>query len=145
MKIANEVYEAHRGLSTCSANFLEFVKENPESSDRSNFQNIVSDKVYAYFRSQPWPTFIDKETRQKMEEAAVKVYDLIAGIPGRLFNFDHRKMSSYYHISENEMDMILHGVDAYHMSGLLGRGDFVLSPSGELKCLEFNMSANLGG
>jgi len=145
MKISNDVYEAHQELSTCSVNFLEFIKDNPGSVDRSNFQAIVSDKTYAYFRSQPWPTFINKVTKKEMEEAAVKVYNLIIGIPERLFNFDHCKMSSYYQVSETEMELILHGVNAHHMSGLLGRGDFVLSLSGELKCLEFNMSPSLGG
>jgi len=58
MKISKDVYEAHRELSTCSVNFLEFIKDHPESVVRSNFQAIVSDKTYAYFRAQPWPTFI---------------------------------------------------------------------------------------
>ncbi len=145
MKISNDVYEAHRELSTCSVNFLEFIKDNPESVDRSNFQAIVSDKTYAYFRAQPWPTFINKGTKKEMEEAGIKVFDLITSIPERLFDFDPHKMSSYYQLPVNEMKLMLYGIDNHHMSGLLGRADFILSPSDGLKCIEFNMNPSLGG
>jgi hypothetical protein len=145
MKISKDVYEAHRELSTCSVNFLEFIKDNPESVVRSNFQAIVSDKTYAYFRAQPWPTFINKATKKEMEEAGIKLFDLITSLPERLFDFDPHKMSSCFHIPGNEMELMLYGIDNHHMSGLLGRADFVLSPSDGLKCLEFNMNPSLGG
>lgn len=145
MNVSQEIIEAHRRLSGCSADFLEFVENTPEGLDRSSFQAVVSDQTYAYFRSQPWPTFISETVKAEMAEAAVKVYDLITSIPGRLFGFDRDKMSRYYNIPPRDMEKRLYGLDEYHMNGLLGRGDFVLSPSGRLKCLEFNMSPSLGG
>ena len=145
MNVSKDIYEAHRRLSRCSADFIKFIEDNPESLDRSNFQGIISEKSYAYFRSQPWPTFISESIKAEMSTAAVKVYDLITSIPGRLFGFDRDIMSRYYNISQRDMEKRLYGLDEFHMSGLLGRGDFVLSPSGRLKCLEFNMSPSLGG
>lgn len=142
MKVTKEIYEAHRKLSNCSAKFLDFVKENPESLKRANFSqlNIDQDQI----KPQSWPTFIDKKTRKEIEEASVKVCKLIKNIPRRLFSNNPRQVSQYYEISEYMARTMLSGVSEEHIDNLLGRGDFIFSSSG-LKCLEFNMSANVGG
>ena len=36
------------------------------------------------------------------------------------------------------------GVNEHHIDGLVGRGDFIVSPSG-LKCLEYNVASSMGG
>jgi hypothetical protein len=145
MKISKEIYESHRKLSECSARFLDFIDIQPEIMNRSNFSALASDKTFAYFRNQPWPTFINGRTRSKMEEAAINIYSLITSVPERLFDFDYRKIGRYYNFSENDTEMMFHGVSPFHMSGLLGRGDFVICPDGGLKCLEYNLTSSLGG
>lgn len=145
MEITKEIYAAHQKLSNCSAKFLDFVGDNPDSLKRSNFNALLGDGRFDYFKSQPWPTFINNKTKKEMEEASVKVCGLIKSIPGRLFSYDPHKISSYYGIDHKMAMLLLHGVDDDHLSSLLGRGDFILAPSGQLKCLEFNMQTNMGG
>jgi hypothetical protein len=145
MKIAKEMYEAHGELSDCSAAFLEFVEKNPACLERSAFDTVLSDKRFAYFSSQPWPTFINDRKKKEVEAAALKVHHLIQSIIPRLFSYNSREISSYFEIDEGMTKLLLYGVDDDHMKNLLGRGDFILTPSGEFKCLEFNMQTNLGG
>ncbi|UCH95168.1 MAG: hypothetical protein JSV88_33670 [Candidatus Aminicenantes bacterium] len=145
MEITKELYAAHRGLSLASTQFLEFVSRCPACLQRSNFNTLLSDRRYEYFQSQPWPTFINQETKKKMKEAAVNVFNLIKTIPQRLFNYDVGKISRYYGFSEGDSTLMLYGVNHGHMRHLLGRGDFIFSPSAGFKCLEFNIQGNLGG
>ena len=41
--------------------------------------------------------------------------------------------------------MLIYGVDNDYLNLLLGRGDFILSDTGQLKCIEFNVQSNMGG
>jgi len=145
MEIAKEIYMAHQRLSRCSATFLDFVKDNPGSLDRSHFNVLLSDKRFNYFQSQPWPTFVNDKFKKKLEDAAIKVYDLITSIPGRLFSYNLRKISDYYEIPAEMTELLIYGVDDDYLKSILGRGDFIFSTDGGLKCVEFNMQANMGG
>ncbi len=145
MEITKEIYAAHQKLSDCSVKFLDFVKDNPESLKRSHFNALLNDSRFDYFKSQPWPTFINNETKKEIEEASVKLCQLIKSIPGRLFSFDLHKISSYYEIPEDMTRLLMHGVDNNHLDHLLNRADFIFLPSAGLKCIEFNMQANFGG
>ena len=60
------------------------------------------------------------------------------------FDFDIKKISDYYEIPGNLAKQQLEGVTNEHLRNLVARGDFILSASG-LKCLEYNVTANLGG
>jgi len=146
MEITKELYEAHQRLSACSARFLDFVKDNPVCLQRSHFEPSLS-RGYEFrsTRFQPWPTFINKKTKETLEEAALKVYRLIKTIPERLFSYDINKISDYYGLPGEMSEMLLYGVDKAYLDSLLGRGDFILSPSGQLKCIEYNVQANMGG
>lgn len=145
MEIPGKVYTAHRRLSMCSAQYLDYAKNNPESRKRGNFNRLLNDKRFQYFRSQPWPTFINPKTKKKMAEASVKVFNLIKSIPCRLFDYDAGQISRCYRFSESESRFILMGVNDDTIQGILGRGDFIVSPSGQLKCIEFNAHGNIGG
>ena len=76
MNITAKNYAAHRELSECSAVFLDFVKENPACLEEASFKGVVS-TYFGYVKFHPWPTFINKKTREMTDEAAVKVYRLI--------------------------------------------------------------------
>ena len=142
MNISKDLYAVHKNLSACSAAFLEFVKDNPESLIRSSFPALEID--YHHIRLQSWPTFIDKKTKEEIGEVGVKVCNLIKSVPRRFFSNDPTRVSQYYEISEHMARIMLDGVDETHIDNLLGRGDFIFSPSG-LKCLEYNIAGNIGG
>lgn len=144
MKISKDIYDAHRDLSACSAAFLDFVRENPACLEQDSFKEILS-TYFGYVKFHPWPTFIDEKTWKKMETAAVNVYRLITSIPERMFGLDRDLIAGYYRFSEADVKLMLHKGAVKCPRDLLGRGDFIYSPSSGLKCLEFNMVSNIGG
>ncbi|MCU0286498.1 MAG: hypothetical protein MUF15_08860 [Acidobacteria bacterium] len=145
MQLTKDIYEAHRQLSNCSARFLEFVEKNSSCLDRSGFDTLLSDNRFNYFKSQPWPTFINEKKKKEISEAVLNINDLVKSLISRFFSFDQQKISNYYEIEPNMTKLLLYGVDDNYIKKLLGRGDFIITPSGEFKCLEFNMQANMGG
>jgi hypothetical protein len=142
MDIRKNVRDAHRQLSNCSVKFLEYVEQEPELLKRSGFK--VLDEMAEVGKLQSWPTFINQHTKDRMKDAGTKVFDLIRLIPGRIFQDDVYKMSEYYQLPAEIVKIQLDGTNAGHLENILARADFFFSPSG-LKCLEYNVSANLGG
>ena len=142
MEITKEIKEAVTSLSKFNLDFLEFVEKNPGTCKRSNFKLLELN--HDLFTLQPWPTFINKATRSRFREAGLELCALIKSIPRRIFNYDFEKMSRFYNIPVNSLKRQFEGVNRKHLDNQLGRGDFILSPSG-LKCLEYNFSASLGG
>ncbi|MGD2089465.1 MAG: hypothetical protein PVH61_25040 [Candidatus Aminicenantes bacterium] len=142
MKIDNKIRIAHRNLSDSSARFLEFIENNPDALKAANFKSLdINDKLYVL---QPWPTFINQRIKNQMGEATIKIFNLIKGIPERIFASDPYKISQYLGIPVDTVKFQLDGTNERHIENLLARGDFILSAQG-LKCLEYNVSANLGG
>lgn len=144
MNINTEIYEAHRMLSNCSAEFLDFVKENPACLDRASFEDVLSTSLGSV-RPHPWPTFINEKTREMFDTAAVEVYKLISSIPERLFAFDPGRIIEYYGFPESAVKLMLRGIENISLPDLLSRGDFIYSSSAGFKCLEFNVVSNIGG
>ncbi len=140
-----EIYEAHHDLSACNTAFLDFVKKNPTCLERAHFNKILLDKRFPYFKSQPWPIFVSSKRKKEMSDIAIKISDLIKTIIPRLFSYDVQKISSYFEIAPDVTKRLLFGATDDHIKNLLGRGDFIITPAKEFKCLEFNMQANLGG
>ena len=108
-----------------------------------NFQ-LLREYDNGYCGLHPWPTFINQHTRKQIENTAISLANLIASLPQRLFSNDPREISRYYKFKEDDVMYFLLGYLEDHMKNLFSRGDFILSPSG-LKCLEYNIAANLGG
>lgn len=142
MDITSPILKAHGGLSKVSLDFLEFVKKNPGSLDAENYGTLNLDT--AMIRLQPWPTFVNRARVNEMREAGTAVVNLVKSIPGRIFAHNPREMSEYYGIPEDTVKRQLTGINHFHTANLLARGDFFLSPTG-WKCLEFNITAKLGG
>lgn len=137
-----EVAAAHRRLSNSSVKFLDFIERNPDCSKISNYNLLeLNDEL---FKLQPWPTFIDGDMKEEMAEAGIKIFDIIKTIPKRVFANDPVKINRYYEIPLEIVEYQLTGANEKHIENLFARGDFILS-SGGLKCLEYNVSANLGG
>jgi hypothetical protein len=142
MNIAENVKEAEAKLSRVNVDFLEFVRDNPETLNRSNFKLLeLNDKL---FTLQPWPTFVNRENRNRFREVSLKMWELLKSIPRRVFGYDFEKMSRFYELPVQTIKLQFEGVDVSHLENLVGRGDFILSAVG-LKCLEYNFSAGLGG
>ena len=145
MEISSEIMKSHQALSSCSVRFLEFAGKHPDLLQRAGFHKIYADERFKYLHLQAWPTFIDKGTKAKFHEAALKVLNLIKRIPERLFAYDPVQMSRSYGIPESECRRMLYGVDNEYLDRLFARGDFIITPSNRLKCIEFNIQATLGG
>ncbi len=143
MEITKDIREAHEILSDSSVKFLEFVEKNPDSLNRSNYRSLY-EIHFDMVSPQPWPAFVSQQTRKKLEEAGREVFKLIKCIPERLFANDVEKMSEYYQVPADIIKFQLDGVTYEHLKNILGRGDFIFSPSG-LKCLEYNISSGIGG
>jgi hypothetical protein len=140
--IKKEINESQKKLSKVNLDFMEFVEKNPDSLKISGFKSLgLNDDL---FTLQPWPTFINHKMKETFREAGIKLFDLIKGIPKRIFNNDPGKMSVYYEQPLEDVEIQLDGVDDNHIDKLVGRGDFILSSSG-LKCLEYNVAASMGG
>lgn len=142
MKITNDIKTTHGDLANTNVRFLEFVEKNPDSLKRSNFDLLELN--HQVFKLQPWPTFINQYRKKEMEEAGISICNLIKTLPQRLFNNDPYKISQYYELPLHEAERQLKGISAPHLNNLLARGDFILSSSG-LKCIEYNVTAHLGG
>jgi hypothetical protein len=142
MEISKEMKEILKKLSRVNADFIEFVKKNPQGLKRSGFEPLeLHDRYYAL---QSWPTFINRQRKEDFRDTALKVCELIKGIPARLFNNDPGKISAYFNLPTNLVELQLEGVTPEHLANLVGRGDFIFTTSG-LKCLEFNITVNTSG
>jgi len=142
MEITNDNRRAHQALSNCSLKFLEFVKEDPGRLTRSNYNGLETpDPKWVL---QPWPTFVGPHMANELREASTSVFTIIKSLLRRFFSYDAEKISRYYEIPMDITQYFLYGVSDEHINNLLARGDFIISPSG-LKCIEFNVSSNLGG
>jgi hypothetical protein len=142
MEITSEMYETLEKLSKRNLDFIEFVKENPETLKRSNFRTLDS-TGYTY-KLQSWPTFINPQAKALFLEMAVKVCDLIKSIPARIFDNDPKKIATFYELPVTVIKLQLEGITHEHLAQMVGRADFTFSSSG-LKCLEFNITPNSSG
>ncbi len=143
MKLTEDVKKNQGQLSRCNTAYLEFVENNPDALKRANYSQLTwPDEI---IRLQPWPTFCNGEMKNRFYKAGLSVLELLKSIPGRLFSDDPVKLSRYLEIPLPLVDFYLKGFEERQLDSLLGRGDFILSHKGELKCIEFNVASNLGG
>jgi len=137
------VDEGQKKLSKASANFLAFVEKNPWSLEHSRYSDLLKLNFDAG-ALQLWPVFIDQRTKNEIKEAGIRIFNLIRSIPERLFGNDVEKLSTYYNVPPDIIKIYLEAWNGDYLKTLLGRGDFIFSPSG-LKCIEYNVSGGLGG
>jgi thioesterase domain-containing protein/acyl carrier protein len=129
-------------LSRTGVEFLEYVKQTPEALEFSQYERLdLKDELVVL---QPWPLFVSMDFKGKLQEAGVEVCRLIKSLPRRLFDNDPHKMSGYFEMPPHMIETQLRDGSQEHLDLLLARGDFILSEQG-LKCLEFNITASLGG
>jgi hypothetical protein len=132
-------------LSRHNREFLDFADENPEAMDRFSFAALQQKSEFAKYPLQSWPTFVRRDLVEEMGRATVGITELIKSLPERHFGFDPQRLSAYYRLDPSYAALL--GTllsDREHLGGLLARGDFVKTADG-FRCLEVNMSSNLGG
>jgi len=145
IEIPPESKEMYQNLSQYNLEFLEFIQKHPEGFERAEFSaaNTWDDPTLDIVL-QPWPVFIERCFSETIAEVSTKVFSLIKSIPDRLFRFDPIKISEYYKIPKEYAQICMLGVDNEYIDNFLTRGDFIITPQ-QMKCLEYNVSANLGG
>jgi hypothetical protein len=134
--------DAMAGLSGRNIDFLEYAKNTPSAVSLSSYKTLELNSDL--FRLQPWPTFISPGVKESFREAGVRIFDLVKRIPRRVFDNDRNRISQYYNLPKSVVDISMSGVTDAHVDRLVARGDFILTAAG-LKCLEYNVSSNLGG
>lgn len=149
MELTKEIKDTLETLSKVNLDFFEFVEKNPACLKRANFKELeeLRNKLQLL---QPWPTFLSRKRKEMFQDAGVKLCNLIKSIPKRLFNNDTERMSTFYELPVNIINLQMEGVAEEHLENLLARGDFIFSPAksqsqSELKCVEYNIAGNLGG
>ncbi len=138
-----ELEASHTDLSEADWQFREFARHDPECLSRFAFKEIDQPQIRIFGRLQPWPTFMQQKKVRELADAGVAVSQLIKSIPERIFQNDPQKINDYYGLANPELTA-LYISPPNGISGALSRGDFVCTRSG-FKCLECNMSGNLGG
>lgn len=142
MALNKDIVKNHENLSRGSVQFLRFASKHPGALRADHYTTLdMSDELV---KLQPWPTFINHQTRGLMAEAGTRVFDLIKSIPSRVFANNREAISKYYGIPAALVEYILDGYTAEDIANLVARGDFILTADG-LKCLEYNVNTNLGG
>ena len=145
MNIPEDIIKNHAHLSKTSIAFLDFIKTQPSALSKSSFKVLFSDPRTISFKMQPWPAFINKKMKFEFKKSTEGIFKLITQIPGRIFDSDTEKIARYYGISRDKAEYFLYGNREEDMAYLLGRGDFIISNTNELKCIEFNVQSSLGG
>ncbi|MCP4218869.1 MAG: hypothetical protein GY765_29825, partial [bacterium] len=140
MNIIEGIRKNQRALSRTNLEFLDFVQRNPAALNESCFANINGQYPF-----QAWPLFIDRAFSNRLKKAALSVLKLIEDIPFRFFDNDHERMADFYGYSAEHVRYCMEGVTPDHLHSLMARGDFVVTPAMEIKCIEYNVASNIGG
>jgi len=144
-EIPAAIKAVHRGLSRTSAEFLEFVEQNPECLRRSSFGGLEHRDQFIKYPIQSWPTFVGPAAVAQMQGAATGVLRLLKSIPERIFGNDPARLGRYYGLPRDEAAVLVElGKNVEATQGMLARGDFVRTAAG-WQALELNVSANIGG
>jgi amino acid adenylation domain-containing protein len=139
---SREIEAVHRRLSVCSLEFLKFMKTHTLTAVGARPEIDGIGEYPAHLN--PWPTFVSRSFRQEMAQVAGAAFKLLKTLPRRIFNLNANEMAAYYHIPVNLAGTQVRGYNEDFADQLIARGDFVLTADG-FRCLEMNISANLGG
>jgi hypothetical protein len=142
LEIPPGIEAIHSRFSIYNLKFFDYVSRTPGALKSSNYEDIIN--AIAYHMFHPWPTFVGPATMAEIQDAALITYKLIKSIPLRVFANDAQEISRYYETPLNMVKTQLSVMDDDLLDALLARGDFILTSSG-FKCLEYNISGNIGG
>lgn len=143
-RFSPELKALHGGLSAAFAAFLDFAERDPEVYALHKF-NKFEESPLMHYDLHRWPTLIDLRRSQLLEEMSLGVCRLIKRAPRRLFGGDAGRAAAYYGLPLERAQVALEALALTDDArGAISRGDFIDSAGG-MKCLEFNLTAGLGG
>jgi len=139
---SDELAAAHRALSPVDLAFREEARRSPELLDRATFQAMEPDGDLVDRPVQPWPTFVGRETQAELAAASLGVCALLKSVPERLFGNDTAALARAYGLPQQFVEVAL--AEPNGLATTIARGDFISTAQG-WRCIEFNISARLGG
>jgi len=137
-----ELQSNHRALSEVDLHFRELARRDAAWLDRETFAVLDRFNPLLKYRLQSWPTFIDRREIDHFAEISLRMNLLIRSIPERLFGGDPRAIAEFYGLESGFAELILTPPNT--LESLISRGDFIRTADG-FRCIEFNMTSNLGG
>lgn len=136
---------AHRALSERGVELLERVAADPAWLRRSSFAALDRPSGYVSYPLQSWPTFVSSARLRELESANAAVCRLVVRVPERVFGLDPARLAAFYGLDATYAALLVNLLrDPLYMDALVARGDFVQTADG-FRCLEMNLSGNLGG
>jgi hypothetical protein len=132
--------ERYSDVSGITRDFLAFVKEN--HFDRPELYDVNTGIKNC--KLQYWPTFMGSALSDQLGRLTASLFGLIKAVPATLFDLDHAAIGSFFGFSPEVVRMQLANLDPQYLDLMIGRGDYVLTAGG-FKCVEVNLSANIGG
>ncbi len=137
-----EIRAVYRDLSPTGELFMDYLSGLPGAFDAASYREILeTDHGYPLVS---WPMFINPGVHRRYAGAALEVCRLIKSLPRRLFKSDPAEAARYLEIPLHLARTQMADLEDHFLSRLLSRGDFIVDREG-IKCLEFNISSNLGG
>ncbi|SHI03438.1 hypothetical protein SAMN04488109_6890 [Chryseolinea serpens] len=127
-------------LSPAQSRLLSYVRTN-NLLRTADYRDIIQQQ--AGFMFQPLPIFLEPALGASLGSLTRGLFELIKQIPSRIFNLRAADIGAYYSIPEKLAAQQLKHFDVGTLDNLLGRADVCLTPTG-FKCMEFNISSNLG-
>lgn len=145
MNISEEILANHSKLSLTSAKFIEFAVHNTEALSKQMVPVALfpyADYKYNYHN---WPTFMGGMAMDDFKQASIALPNLIKKVLQVAFDNDPQKILDFYKPEQVDLNLMrLFLNEPNGLSANLCRTDYILTSKG-FKCLELNMSNQLGG
>ncbi len=143
VEVTAEAQATLADLSAAAVRFLEHVRQDPDG-ERPLPRGCMPPRVQSYgYPFQAWPTFVDRRKLHEMRRVTLAVTRLVKAVPERIFGNDAGRIGRYYGLSELMVDLVLAPPNG--IAGALARCDLFDTGADGFKCVEVNLSANLGG
>ncbi len=143
--IRAEVQATHRDLSEAALQYLKCVTAHPIAASLPDFdaQELPEALDNYPFPLQAWPAIVDQRKLDQLKRITLGMPRLVKTIPERVFDNDPAQIAAFYNLgSETIAKMIISEPNGFDSA--LARVDFIDGLNGP-KCLEVNMTGNIGG
>lgn len=131
----------HRRFSSNFAAFMDHVRS--KSSAVQPFDRSNLDELIFMYPMNAWLYFADATFERELAEAAEAVMRLVCLVPERIFHNNGQAIADFFGYANPDLaEMIFQAPN--RMETVVARPDFLLTADG-LKCLETNVSTNIGG
>jgi hypothetical protein len=143
--IPDSVWATHEDLSPLAVRFLRYALVHPEMAHYVDYRPAATAEwMRQYpFVLQTWPTFLGARKLAQIQRATLELTELVKRIPEVIFAGDPRRLGEFFG-GQDKMLMALLLAPPTGLETCLARCDFV-DDGDDLKCLEVNVGANIGG